>query len=115
MQSKTSDARSEHCGCHVEKFDVTTDALLEVEYLGDPGVCDVCGRLLSDELFFCDAALSAQDGRWGVLCKTCTCTEGIVPGWGIAQFYELQSNTPKPSNTASNLIVPRWRCIAGLT
>ena len=39
----------------------------ESDYLGDPGDCDVCGRPLRDEGFFCDAQLPAHGGRWGVL------------------------------------------------
>ena len=59
-----------------------------LDYVGDPGPCDVCGRPLINEQFFCDAELPAQAGRWGVLCKPCTDGEGVQPGWGRAQFYK---------------------------
>lgn len=81
----------------------------EIEYFGDPGACDVCGRLLASETFFCDAQLSAQQDRWGMVCKTCTDAEGIRAGWGRAQFYERceTGKTGRPEDT------PRWRCVAG--
>jgi len=65
-----------------------TDQGSDLDYFGDPGPCDVCGRPLGDETFFCDAELPAHGGRWGVLCKTCTLCEGVRPGWGRAQFFE---------------------------
>ena len=52
----------------------------EVESYGDPGACDVCGRPLCTEAFYCDAELPARGGIWGVLCKTCTQSEGIRAG-----------------------------------
>lgn len=44
-----------------------------------------------------------------MVCKTCTDTEGIRPGWGRAQFYERceTGKTGRPEDT------PRWRCVAG--
>lgn len=85
----------------------------ESDVVGDPGNCDVCGRPLGDEVFVCDAELPAHDGRWGMLCKTCTMIEGIRPGWGRALFYEgepsLSSGATVPSNPAD---VP-WRCLTG--
>ena len=47
----------------MEKFDAATDSLLAVKYIGDAGDCDVCGRPLSDELFFAtQRCLPAVDG-----------------------------------------------------
>jgi hypothetical protein len=80
--------------------------LPEVESYGDPGACDVCGRPLCTESFYCDAELPARGGIWGVLCKTCTQSEGIRAGWGRAQFYERCVDPEEPQ-------VLRWRCVAG--
>jgi len=82
----------------------------DLAYQGDPGSCDVCGRPLGDEPFFCEAALLAHGGQWGVLCRSCTVTEGIRPGWGRAQFYERQAAV---SPSASAPVQPLWRCVAG--
>ena len=78
----------------------------EVESYGDPGACDVCGRPLRTEAFYCDAELPARGGIWGVLCKTCTQSEGIRAGWGRAQFYERCVDPEQPQEL-------RWRCVAG--
>ena len=78
----------------------------EVESYGDPGACDVCGRPLCTEAFYCDAELPARGGIWGVLCKTCTQSEGIRAGWGRAQFYERCVDPEEPQEL-------RWRCVAG--
>ena len=82
------------------------------DFVGDPGDCDLCGRPLRGELFFCDAELPAQGGRWGMLCKPCTDSEDVQPGWGRAQFYERLGGS-----LASQAGVEReqlhWRCVAG--
>lgn len=80
--------------------------LSQVESYGDPSACDVCGRPLHAESFYCDAELPARAGTWGVLCKTCTQSEGIRAGWGRAQFYERRVDPEQ-------LQVLRWRCVAG--
>ena len=81
--------------------------LPEVESYGDPGACDVCGRPLHAESFYCDAELPARGGGiWGVLCKNCTQSEGIRAGWGRAQFYERCVDPEQPQ-------LLRWRCVAG--
>ena len=33
------------------------------DFVRDPGDCDLCGRPLRGELFFCDAELPAQDSQ----------------------------------------------------
>ena len=82
------------------------------DFVGDPGDCDLCGRPLRGELFFCDAELPAQGGCWGMLCKPCTDSEDVQPGWGRAQFYERLGGS-----LASQAGVEReqlhWRCVAG--
>lgn len=82
----------------------------DLAYQGDPGSCDVCGRPLDDEAFFCEAALPAHGGRWGVLCGPCTVAEGIRPGWGRAQFYERQAAVSSSGSAPNQLL---WRCVAG--
>lgn len=87
---------------------------LAQDFYGNPGACDVCGRPLGEEPFFCDAELPALGGRWGLLCRSCTDVEGVQPGWGIAQFYErLESGSAKPTDAVDSIKSP-WRCIAGL-
>ena len=66
-----------------------------LDFVGDPGPCDVCGRPLINEQFFCDAELPAQGGRWGMLCKPCTDGDGVQPGWGRAQFLPLPRRRPR--------------------
>ena len=85
----------------------------ESDYLGDPGDCDVCGRPLRDEGVICDAQLPAHGGRWGVLCKTCTVTEGIRAGWGRAQFYERETTSSGGAKVPSKPAEVQWRCVAG--
>lgn len=70
-------------------------------FAGDPQECDFCGRPLFDEQFFADAELPGRNGAWGFLCKVCTTSHGIRPGWGRAQFYGRE--------TASST----WWCTAG--
>ena len=78
----------------------------DVDFYGDPGDCEVCGRPLRTEAFYCDAELPARGGLWGVLCKTCTQGEGIRAGWGRAQFYERFVDPAQPELLS-------WRCVAG--
>ena len=90
--------------------DASKDQGSDLDFFGDPGACDVCGRPLGDETFFCDAELPAHGGRWGVLCRTCTVGECIRPGWGRAQFFErLEAVQSMPAEPA----LQRWRCVAG--
>lgn len=86
---------------------------LELTYFGDPGECDVCGRPLGDETFFCDAQLPAHGGQWGVLCKVCTHSEEIRPGWGQAQFYERATPYCPKSVTPEEPVQALWHCVAG--
>lgn len=86
---------------------------LELTYFGDPGDCDVCGRQLRDETFFCDAQLPAHGGQWGVLCEVCTHVEGIRPGWGQAQFYERATPDCPKASAPEEPDKDVWRCVAG--
>ena len=82
------------------------------DFVRDPGDCDLCGRPLRGELFFCDAELPAQDGRWGMLCKPCTDSEDVQPGWGRAQFYErLRGSLASQAGVEREQL--HWRCVAG--
>ena len=95
-----------------EEAEDSTGVASGLDFVGDPGACDLCGRQLIDEQFFCDAELPAQGGRWGMLCKPCTDSEYVQPGWGRAQFYERLGGS-----LASQAGVEReqlhWRCVAG--
>ncbi len=75
---------------------------LLVHFSGDPKECDFCGRPLFDEHFFADAELPGHHGTWGTLCRVCTTSHGIRPGWGRAQFYQRSSSE-----------LP-WLCSAGM-
>ncbi len=113
MRPKTAEGPGNHCATYGERLAVSAGAEPEMDYIGDPGVCDVCGRPFDDEMFFCDAELPAHGGRWGVLCRVCADVEGIRPGWGRAQFYERQeSETVQGTATAAPAQL-RWRCVAG--
>lgn len=90
-----------------------TDQGSDLDYFGDPGACDVCGRPLGDETFFCDAELPAHGGRWGVLCRICTVGDGIRPGWGRAQFFERRESVSTKSTDPEESIQWLWRCVAG--
>lgn len=83
-----------------------------VDFIGDPGPCDMCGRPLGAEQFFCDAELPAQGGRWGILCKPCTDSEGVQAGWGRAQFYKRLKGC-LTSQTGARRQQVYWRCVAG--
>ena len=85
----------------------------ESDFVGDPGDCEVCGRPLRDEGFFCDAQMPAHGGRWGVLCKTCTVSEGIRPDWGRAQYYVREATGLSGATAQSGLAELKWRCMAG--
>ena len=82
------------------------------DFVRDPGDCDLCGRPLRGELFFCDAELPAQGGRWGMLCKPCTDNEDVQPGWGRAQFYERLGGSLAVQTGAEREQL-HWRCVAG--
>ncbi len=81
-----------------------------LEWVGEPGECDACGRPLKTETFFCDTELPARGGQWGLLCRTCTVVEGIRPGWGRAQFYEKQRAKGTLGAGGQEAV---WRCVAG--
>ena len=86
-----------------------------LDFVGDPGACDLCSRPLIDEQFFCDAELPAQGGRWGMLCKSCTDSEGMQPGWGSAQFYErLDGSVTGHATGGDGREQLQWRCVAGM-
>lgn len=85
----------------------------ELDYFGDPGPCEVCGRPLTEELFFCDAELPGHGGRWGVLCRICTDSEGVRPGWGRAQFYERRESPLANTSDRAEPARLQWRCVAG--
>lgn len=101
MRSKTADGAED-----------STGMASGLDYVGDPGPCDVCGRPLINEQFFCDAELPAQGGRWGVLCKPCTDGEGAQPGWGRAQFYERLEGSVA-GKTGAGRAQLHWRCVGG--
>lgn len=101
MRSKTAEGAENSTGM-ASKPDV----------VGDPGDCDLCGRPLRGELFFCDAELPAQGGRWGMLCKPCTHSEDVQPGWGRAQFYERLGGS-LAAQTGAEREQLHWRCVAG--
>ncbi len=101
MRSKTAEGAED-----------STGVASGLNLVGDPGACDLCGRPLIDEHFFCDAELPAQGGRWGVLCKPCTDGEGLQPGWGRAQFYErLEGSLAGQKGTEQTQL--HWRCVRG--
>ena len=83
------------------------------DFVGDPGDCDLCGSPLGGELFFCDAELPAQGGRWGMLCKSCTDSEGVQPGWGSAQFYQRLDGSVAGQTAGDGYEQLHWRCVAG--
>ncbi len=83
------------------------------DFVGDPGDCDLCGSPLGGELFFCDAELPAQGGRWGMLCKSCTDSEGVRPAWGSAQIYERLDGSVTGQSTCDGCEQLQWRCVAG--
>jgi hypothetical protein len=101
MQSKTADGA-----------DDPTGMASGLDFVGDPGPCDVCGRPLIHEQFFCDAELPAQGGRWGMLCKPCTDGDGVQPGWGRAQFYERLRGS-LAAQTGAEREQLHWCCVAG--
>lgn len=90
-----------------------TGVVSRPDFVGDPGDCDLCGRPLGRELCFCDAELPAQGGRWGMLCKSCTDSEGVQPGWGSAQFYERLDGSVTGHATGDGREQLQWRCKAG--
>lgn len=102
MQSKTADG-----------IEAPPSMVPELDHVGDPGTCDLCGRPLGDELSFCDAELPAQGGRWGMLCKPCADCEGVQPSWGRAQFYERQGFVSGQAIASAGQAQLRWRCVAG--
>lgn len=79
-----------------------------IGFSGELADCDCCGRPMQGERFFADARLDAHGGAWGIVCWTCTQTEGIQPGWGRAQFYEHSAAFQGPASS-----VGRWHCVAG--
>ena len=101
MRSKTADGAEDPMGM-----------ASGLDFVGDPGPCDVCGRPLINERFFCDAELPAQGGRWGVLCRLCANGEGVQPGWGRAQFYERLAGSVA-DETDSRRAQLHWRCVGG--
>lgn len=80
-----------------------------VEYSGDPGECDGCGRPLRDEHFLAEVCLPAHARAWGYLCWVCTQVDQVRPGWGQAQFYERRKHNTGQHGPAMN----PWRCTAG--
>ena len=102
MRSKTADGAEDPMGM-----------ASRLDFVGDPGPCDVCGRPLINEQFFCDAELPAQGGRWGMLCKSCTDSEGVRPAWGSAQFYERLDGSVTGQSTCDGCEQLQWRCVAG--
>ena len=101
MRSKTADGAEDPMGM-----------ASRLDFVGDPGPCDVCGRPLINEQFFCDAELPAQGGRWGMLCKPCTDGDGVQPGWGRAQFYERLEGSVAGKSDARRAQL-HWRCVGG--
>lgn len=103
-------SRSHHAKSRADRLAIQES---ELDFIGEPGDCDVCGRPLGGETFFSDAELAAHGGRWGVLCRTCTVTEGVRPGWGRAQFYERQPISTADAAPPFRADRFRWRCVAG--
>ena len=101
MRSKTAEGAED-----------STGVASGLDFVGDPGACDLCGRPLIDEQFFCDAELPAQGDRWGMLCKPCTASEDVQPGWGRAQFYERLGGS-LAAQTGAEREQLHWRCVAG--
>lgn len=113
MRPKTAKHPGTHFTPDVARPGGWAGAVPALDYIGDPGACDVCGRPLADEVFFCDAELPAHGGQWGVLCRICTVGEGIRAGWGNAQFYERQEPEPVQGAATAAPAVLRWRCVVG--
>ena len=95
-----------------EDAEDSTGMASNLDFAGDPGACDLCGRPLGGELFFCDTELPAQGGRWGMLCKPCTDSEDVQPGWGRAQFYERLGGSLASQAGVEREQLHR-RCVAG--
>lgn len=113
MRRKTAEGPGSHYATYMVRLAVSAGAVPEMDYIGDPGVCDICGRPLDEEMFFCDAELTADGGRWGVLCRVCTDGEGIRPVWGHAQFYGRQESETVKGTAAAVPAKFRWRCVSG--
>jgi len=92
-----------------EEPDLSRGRPQEIEYAGDPGECDGCGRPLRDEHFFAEVCLSTHSGAWGYLCLVCTQVDQVRPAWGQAQFYERRDGNDRQHGLAAG----PWRCIAG--
>ena len=48
-----------------------------------------------------------------MLCKSCTDSEGVQPGWGSAQFYERLDGSVAGQTAGDGYEQLHWRCVAG--
>ena len=48
-----------------------------------------------------------------MLCKSCTDSEGVQPGWGSAQFYQRLDGSVAGQTAGDGYEQLHWRCVAG--